>query len=125
MSMIREQVERLRNKAKLFTDSGFATDGITKELLDASDTIEKLSAKLTKDNLGTRTNADRIRSMTDEELVDAIFKNTLRDLGEIIPFCKSHERCSDMLESLDGIPEHMCRECLFEWLQQPEGDVPR
>lgn len=72
-----------------------------------------------------RTNADRIRAMTDEELADAIFKNIFSTFGEVIPFCRNTEECSDMLDSCDGIPEHMCRECLFEWLQQPEGDVPR
>lgn len=71
-----------------------------------------------------RSNADRIRTMTDEELADSIIENTVKDLGEIIPFCKSHERCTDMLDSLEGIPEHMCRECLLEWLKQPEGGVP-
>lgn len=70
-----------------------------------------------------RTNADRIRSMTDEELADAIIKNTLKDIGEIIPFCKNYKRCEDMLDSLDGISESMCRECLLEWLNKPEGDV--
>lgn len=70
-----------------------------------------------------RTNADRIRAMTDEELADTIIKNTLKDLGEIIPFCKNYKRCEDMLDSLDGISESMCRECLLEWLNKPEGDV--
>ena len=71
-----------------------------------------------------RTNADRIRTMTDEELADAIFKNTTRTIDEVIPFCKNYERCFDMLDLCDGIPKHMCRECLLEWLQQPEGGVP-
>lgn len=99
---------------------------ITLKCVDAAQAIEAIEATMqavTKEN-PKRTNADRIRAMTDEELADAIFKNTLRDLGEIIPFCKNREECSDMLETFEGIPEHMCRECLFEWLQQPEGDVP-
>ena len=71
-----------------------------------------------------KTNADRIRSMTDEELAAAIFKNTARTIDEIIPFCKNTENCQNMLDSLDGIPECMCRECVWKWLQNTEGGVP-
>lgn len=71
-----------------------------------------------------RTNADRIRAMTDEELADAIIKNSFNTFAEVITFCKNDEKCSDILEdSCDGMPEHMCRECLLEWLKKPEGDV--
>ena len=44
--MISEQVKRLREKAKLFSESGFAVDGIVKDYNDAADTIEELSEKL-------------------------------------------------------------------------------
>ncbi len=46
MSMILEQIKRLRQKAELFRKSGCATDGIVKEFEDAADTIEELSKKL-------------------------------------------------------------------------------
>lgn len=46
MSMILEQIKRLRQKAELFRKSGYSTDGIVKEFEDAADTIEELSAKL-------------------------------------------------------------------------------
>ena len=46
MSMISEQVKRLREKAKLFSESGFAFDGIVKDYNDAADIIEELSKKL-------------------------------------------------------------------------------
>lgn len=68
-----------------------------------------------------KTNADRIRSMTDEELANGIFKNTARSIDETIPFCKNKEKCLQMMDSLEGIPEHMCRQCVLEWLQQEGG----
>lgn len=71
-----------------------------------------------------RTNADSIRTMTDEELADVIIKNSFNTFSEVIKFCKNSEECSDMLDSFDEIPESMCRKCLLEWLQQPEGDMP-
>lgn len=71
-----------------------------------------------------RTNADRIRTMTDEELADVIIKNSCNTFSEVIKFCKNSEECSDMLDSFDEIPESMCKKCLLEWLQQPEGGVP-
>lgn len=71
-----------------------------------------------------RTNADRIRTMTDEELADVIIKNSCNTFSEVIKFCKNSEECSDMLDSFNEIPESMCRKCLLEWLQQPEGGVP-
>ena len=72
----------------------------------------------------TVTNADRIRSMTDEELMDAMFKNTTSCISEIVPFCSNKKECEEMLETVEGIPEHLCRKCLLEWLQKPEGGVP-
>lgn len=52
MSMISEQVKRLREKAKLFSESDFAVDGIVKDYNDAADTIEELSKKLAVGNGG-------------------------------------------------------------------------
>ena len=52
MSMISEQVKRLREKAKLFSESDFAVDGIVKDYNDAADTIEELSKKLAVGNDG-------------------------------------------------------------------------
>ena len=46
MSIINEQIKRLREKADTFKRSGSAVDGIVKEFRQAADTIEELSAKL-------------------------------------------------------------------------------
>lgn len=46
MSMISEQVKRLRERAKRIIESGFSQDGAAQDLNDAADTIEELSKKL-------------------------------------------------------------------------------
>lgn len=51
MSMISEQIKRLREKAELFKKSGFAVDGIIFEFEEAANTIEELSAKLRNSNM--------------------------------------------------------------------------
>lgn len=62
-----------------------------------------------------KTNADRIREMSDEELADAMYK--ANNLGEMIPFCKNSNRCTDILDRGEVIPDSMCKQCLMEWLQ--------
>lgn len=57
------------------------------------------------------TNADRIRAMTDEELVDFLGHNSLCDRiqDDGGDWCKKHP---------------VCKGCMVEWLQQPaEGDA--
>lgn len=73
-----------------------------------------LSAKQVIENAGTKmTRADKIRSMSNEELADFIMETGAEDYLE---FCKNTEGC-DELE-----PEERktnCRQCLLEYL---EGD---
>lgn len=65
------------------------------------------------------TNADRIRSMNDEELADAMIMLDVRS-GKEIPFCINHKKCTDMLDAGEAIPDEMCRQCLFDWLRKEE-----
>lgn len=65
------------------------------------------------------TNADRIRSMNDEELADAMIMLDVRS-GKEIPFCINHKKCTDMLDADEAIPDEMCRQCLIDWLQKEE-----
>lgn len=51
MSMITEQIKRLREKAEIFKESGCAVDGIVWEFHEAADTIEELSTKLQAANM--------------------------------------------------------------------------
>lgn len=50
MSMISEQVKRLRERAKRIIECGFSQDGAARDLNDAADTIEELSKKLAVGN---------------------------------------------------------------------------
>lgn len=65
------------------------------------------------------TNADRIRSMTDEELARALYD------GFDIEYCTNDPACGAMLDEPGGVPEERCIACALKWLQQPaEEDNP-
>ena len=57
----------------------------------------------------TKTNADRIRAMTDEELADRYFDKFF----PYVPYCSILDEC----------PEHDdCKTCLLDWLRQEAND---
>ena len=63
----------------------------------------------TEDN--TKTNADRIRAMSDEELADFIDRCEMNDIDYAKTFC---DLCNGQYE---------CDRCRIDWLQQPaEGE---
>lgn len=70
------------------------------------------------------TNADRIRAMLDEELVDFLWRLNDNSLENVMPFCKNTVECGEKLDGSD-ITEDMCKKCLLGKLQQPceEGTV--
>ncbi len=75
----------------------------TKQLLNELDSAHNL-----------QSNADRIRSMTDEELA----ANLLRMLdGDV--YCTNRPECGAMLDTDDGIPDEWCAQCLLNWLRKP------
>ena len=55
-----------------------------------------------------KTNADRIRSMTDEELIDFIFNAEVQKIDYGISFCGAE--CDEV---------HTCKECIKAWLKKP------
>ena len=66
------------------------------------------------------TRADRIRSLSDEELVD--FCKNLMNLSDEDGgfFCQNKKECQEAMEDLDfTIPEEWCEKCLLEWLRKP------
>lgn len=73
------------------------------------------------DHPKVKTNADRIRAMSDEELVDYLMQFT--DLDCRIGFCLNLPECEKLLDTEDGIPRSMCKKCLLKWLQQPAEDL--
>ncbi len=73
--------------------------------------------KGTKTERKPKSNGDKIRSLTDEELAERIVK---LDLGEA-PYCgPNNERCNNMLDKGELIPSDMCKQCCVRWLQQVE-----
>lgn len=60
-----------------------------------------------------KTNADRIRAMSDEELVEHLY------YGFDVQYCNNDPACAKMLDTDEGIPEEKCKECVLKWLQQP------
>jgi hypothetical protein len=63
-----------------------------------------------------KTNADRIRCMSDEELAKIIVSESV---SEKIPFCQNKPECSKMLDDDELIPESHCIKCALDWLQKP------
>ena len=64
-----------------------------------------------------KTNADRIRGMTDEELAEVIYK---RIGGELT--CGNLPQCKDDVDNDREIPDKRCIGCVLAWLRQPAGD---
>lgn len=70
------------------------------------------------------TRADRVRSMSDEELARQILR--IAALDEV-GFCQNQKRCSDALENMAEIPDDWCVGCVLAWLQSPaeeEEELP-
>ena len=63
-----------------------------------------------------KSRAGMFRSMSDEEMADAIFSLGC-EVTQKISFCRNLESCSEILDNGDSIPEEMCKQCLIEWLQ--------
>lgn len=63
-----------------------------------------------------RTNADRIRSMSDEELEELFY--SFHNLEDKVQFCKNKTECDEILDDGKEIPDNMCKKCLVEWLQE-------
>lgn len=62
-----------------------------------------------------QTNADRIRSMSDEELAELFYQ--FESLSDELKYCKNKTECEDLLDEGKTIPDNMCKKCLVEWLQ--------
>ncbi len=75
----------------------------TKELLKALDGAQR-----------PQTNADRIRSMSDEELAAALYRMLDGDM-----YCTNKPECGELLNTEDGIPDEWCAQCLLAWLRKP------
>ena len=63
-----------------------------------------------------QTNADRIRSMTDEEMAELLYSLQTEDLDGM--FCQNEDKCEEMMDSGDEITKSMCKQCLVKWLKE-------
>ena len=61
------------------------------------------------------TQADRIRSFSDEELAELLY--SIQNLEDKVKFCKNKIECDNILDSGKEIPDNMCKQCLVDWLQ--------
>ena len=62
------------------------------------------------------TNADRIRSLTDDELAEIISADMVE---EKTGYCQNKKECSEILDSDGIISAEMCKQCALEWLKKP------
>ena len=62
-----------------------------------------------------RTNGDRIRALSDEELADKIMELNIDDM---IPYCGNDKVCEKMLDIGEPVPAEMCKACCVRWLQK-------
>lgn len=65
-----------------------------------------------------QTNADRIRSMSDEKLA-----KHLADIGWDCHFCTEHWQLDNEPLMCGGKCDEKCAEHCLEWLQQPAEDI--
>ena len=76
-------------------------------LREALDMAVKALEDVTDKNVGKMTNADRIRSMTDEELAEFLWNFNLAEVSTV---------------KMGEFGPHMFRHRLKEWLQRPAGE---
>lgn len=89
--------------------------GKSSEHLSFADRDMPVIGAFIRDQKKPQTNADRIRSMTDEELAELLYSLQTEDLDGM--FCKTEDKCEEMMDSGDEIPKSMCKQCLVKWLK--------
>ena len=101
-------------KAQIFTSTQFA-DRVVYRYKEINPTIVEVRLEIVSETL---TNADRIRSMSDEELAQAIYQGISSDACD---YCKENDHhCTG----------HTCQgkadaAVILEWLQQPAEEVQK
>lgn len=63
-----------------------------------------------------KTNYDRIKAMTIDDVAEAIYRND--DFDVTVPYCKCMGECADIVETLNQtVPKEMCIKCVKTWLE--------
>ena len=79
-------------------------------LREALDMAVKALEDVTDKNVGKMTNADRIRAMTDEELVNLHYSGSAHCIASDPTVCDRHDFIGNLTP---------CEQCYLKWLQQP------
>ena len=79
-------------------------------LREALDMAVKALEDVTDKNVGKMTNADRIRSMTDEELVELHYSSSAHCIADDPTVCDRHDFIGNLTP---------CEQCYLKWLQMP------
>ena len=97
----------------------FKTEEYCADWIAVSDVItiitrlaEEYNQDLNKNNQEPKTRIERIRSMSVEELADAILEKS--EMSIAIDFCQGFEKC------WEDIQESECKKCLIKYLNSPE-----
>ena len=79
-------------------------------LREALDMAVKALEDVTDRNVGKMTNADRIRAMSDEELVNLHYNGSAHCIADDPTVCDRHDFIGNLTP---------CEQCYLKWLQQP------
>ena len=80
---------------------------------------EKANLTTSNSTTITKTNADHIRSMTDEELADYMSEHSIEDFCYLV--CGGHCKA---FGTLNKTSSQVCREIVADWLKQPYEEEP-
>lgn len=78
--------------------------------------LKAAADRLAELNVVRKTNADVIRSMSDEKLAGIMVG--LPDLDLRIGFCQNKPECEELLNTDGEITNAMCERCMLQWLKR-------
>ena len=108
-------IERLEEKQKQINETNEGTwfklgFDVAFEIVNRY--VEEYNLDLDKVKQEPKTRIERIRSMSAEELADAILEKS--EISTAIDFCQCFEQC------YEDIQESECKKCLIKYLNSPE-----
>lgn len=106
--MLNTTAMRIRTMETELEQARAERDAVTERMIELEQMVGKNTSVITK--------ADRLRTMSDEELGRCLMN--IHDSGCFISFCKNKPECAELLDN-DGITDEMCMECMMQWLKHP------
>lgn len=120
---MKEFIEKLISKLNEAggCDAGCEYDkGWDNAIGEAIEIVNQLAKEFAPDiNVGNKaeTRISRIRSMSVEELADAILKRS--EISTTINFCQIFSECEKIMDKGEEILNEMCKKCLIKYLNSP------